>query len=194
MKKILLALGVFLFVYFVYIGVQVAIFLFTEQTNEVVVQEVVVPEMTAQEIAEREKLREQDLAKWEKVQEQRRAERLAEEKVINLSIFKASDKVLNNILSDCRRLVKKYADSGSYSSYMIDEWSADAYKYLASNNATMTDKERIKNLRNSQGDTSLNTDYAILSTTDSFSGLKKSVNEYQCVIKKGPRAAFAKRK
>ncbi|BCO30424.1 hypothetical protein TspCOW1_05270 [Thiohalobacter sp. COW1] len=121
---------------------------------------------------------------------------LEKEKAIKQSIYDASDSKLKEILSECRKLINEYADSrnkGPFSNHMIDIYSADIYQYPAGKHALMTDEQRIEDLRKSKDYISFNTEYAILSTTDSFSGPQKSVDKYECEIGSGPAVTRARR-
>lgn len=119
---------------------------------------------------------------------------VAEDEAIKQSLLNASDKKLKSMLSNCRSLINEYAtfkNKGPFSIYMIDKYSADVYQYPAGKKSTMDDEERIKDLRDSSSYISFNTNYAILATTDTFSGPKKSVDKYACKIIKGPSIEFA---
>lgn len=139
--------------------------------------------------SEDEAIAERKLTPEEIAENNRRYEQMrAEEEALKKSIFNASDQVLKQLLADCRRQVNEYADSrnkGPFSNYMIDQYSADVYQYPAGRNALMTDEQRIEDLRKSKDYISFNTEYAILSTSDSFSGPQKSVDKYECEIEKG---------
>ncbi len=76
---------------------------------------------------------------------------------------------------------------------MIDVYSADIYQRPAGGKAIKSDQERIESLRRFGPNISLNTQYAILSVTDSFNGPVKSVDKYDCELGKGPKIVFAKR-
>ncbi|WP_303293850.1 hypothetical protein [Marinobacter sp. ST-43] len=122
-------------------------------------------------------------------------EQQAKEEALKLSIFEADEETLKQMLSECRKLITEYADSrnnGPFSNYMIDQYSADVYQYQAGRDALMTDDERIADLKESKEYISFNTEYAILSTSDSFNGPQKSVDKYECAFSKGPTVARAK--
>lgn len=120
---------------------------------------------------------------------------LAKEEAIKKSIFEASDSKLKQMLSDCRKFINEYADSknnGPFSNYMVDAYSANVYQYPAGRQALMSDEERIEDLRRSKDYIFFNTEYAVLSISDSFSGPQKSVDKYKCEIEAGPSVARAK--
>jgi hypothetical protein len=123
-------------------------------------------------------------------------EQQAKEEALKLSIFEASDEKLKQMLATCREIIEEYADSrnkGPFSNYMIDTYSSDVYQFPAGRDALMTDEERIQALRESTDYISFNSEYAILSTSDSFSGPQKSVDKYECVFEEGPRVSRARK-
>lgn len=140
--------------------------------------------LSAEELEERRQRIEKELEKEK-----------ARRKAIGESLIDASDKKLESILRGCRGLIRAYASSrndGPFSNYLIDHTSADIYQYSAGPKAVMTDKERIAELRGSKTGTSFNTEFAILSTRDSFDGPQKSVDKYECELDYGPKAVRAK--
>lgn len=121
--------------------------------------------------------------------ERRRVEHekyLAEKELIKQQLISASDKELKSMLSFCRDAVEKEADrrnKGPFGIALVDQYSADVYQFGAGSSAIRTDEERIKSFRDFGHEYGhFNTQYAIISAHDSFSGPKNTIDKYSCEI------------
>lgn len=143
-------------------------------------------ESVKRELAPEEKAEIQ--AEIEREKQQRREEELA----LRNALTSASDEKLYEVLGNCRGRVKEEADgdnSGPFGYFLVDEYSADSYLYAAGY-AAESFEDRVKTLRSSLSSEisdyfSFNTEFAVIFTSDSFSGPQREVFKYSCDIDSG---------
>ncbi|MCG8084070.1 MAG: hypothetical protein JAZ13_00020 [Candidatus Thiodiazotropha taylori] len=118
---------------------------------------------------------------------------LAEKEKIKSDLIAASDQDLKEMLSSCKQAVESEAErrnKGPFATALVHEYSADVYLFAAGASAVKSYEERIESFRKyGQEYGSINTQYAIISTSDSFSGPIKSIDKYRCEI--GPELKIA---
>lgn len=114
------------------------------------------------------------------------AEQEAKNEAIYAALLGASDAELSDLISECRGAIEAYADSrnrGPFGIYIVDNTMADVYRYSADSDSLESIEQRISSFReSSNGVHSFNTQYSILSTSDSFDGPQKSITKYECEI------------
>lgn len=123
-------------------------------------------------------------------------ERAAEREAGRKELVKADKKQLSSLLSVCKNEIVKLANEEkrqSFDVFIVDDYNADVYQAVAhlGGGSIQPDSERVdeylKAVKNNPGDTSvtLNTDYTVIVTEDSFSGLQKKPINYTCDVGAG---------
>lgn len=133
--------------------------------------------------------------KQEKVYAQMEKERIArvdeqdrrEAEQVLKQIAASSDGELKKLFSSCREAILKEAkkrNKGPFDIWLVDKTNADIYQFAAGESLLRNVDERVEIYRKHD---LFYSSYAVISTTDTFSGPVRVLKQYSCEFGNGPK-------